>query len=297
MANGLKIDSARLISTGRKVSILDFDSNERNNIKCEFCDAKLKYTESFLRHNGNDESIRVRSFFSLSPKTEHGVNCKNTLESAIEYFAKDSDNIENVDERMLFAENNTIELRIHILAESIKLEKQCEEISSGIGSDNIGTTPKTTNNHLSSYLKTAHGLAKIWNYIQDSSDRAKFKERVVLKFNRRKILWKNFVFETMDLDSLITKEYYSYPVALILEAKSEEYTKPDGKNKHCVKCISFIDTGSIIVPRIYYNSEKIMFLPRCQYLIIAHVKHSKGSENFHNLNIYINHPSQVALLS
>jgi hypothetical protein len=295
MANGLKIDTARLISSGETIKLSSFDEKERNNIKCEFCNARLKYTKGYWRNKGHDDQLWVKPFFSLSPGEEHSLNCRNTIESTIEYFVNQSESVENIDETALFKGETNIEFRIHVLAESLKVEKETIDLIEN-NAGKTGTKPQTTGKHLSSYLKTAKGLAKIWSYIQDSSDRAKFKDRIVLKFKGEKIPWGNFVFETKNLDTLLSKKLY-YPIALILETKSNELSKNERQLQHCIKCHAKVSDDIIIVPRIYYNGNPNMLLPNYQYLIIAYISLFKGDKNFHNLNVFVHHPSQIALLT
>ncbi len=297
MGKGLKIKTARLIDSGAIVNVNKFDIKERDNIECEYCKVKLKYTKSFWRNKDKDNRTWISSFFSLLPGKNHESTCKYNVKNAIDILVKESTSVENLDERTLFNDGISFQFRLHTLDELIKETKEKNSPKETLGEDKIGTAPKTIDRKLKPYLTTAKELAKLYSLIQSSEDKKLLQKKVFLKYKGRKIAWSSFVFETKQLHKLVSKNCY-YPVAFILELQEGVETNTNRKNKHCVKAYSDIQADGITVPRIYFNDDSIIakIKPKYQYLIIGRFDAKKGQE-FNNLNIFINDKSQIIQLS
>jgi len=166
-----------------------------------------------------------------------------------------------MNEQIFYKNGINFDFRLHILAKAIKEEKR----KGATSRDNYSSLiRKSSNKKLSSYLKSAKGIAKLWNAIQTNEDKELLKTKVKIVLGRESISWKDFVFENNDFGTLVSK-IPKYPVSLILQTK--KFDKPS-KNRslvNCIQCYSASYNEKIIIPRIYFNDH--IFKENQQYLV------------------------------
>lgn len=296
MRKGLKIGRARLIDSGEIINAFDYNLSIKENIECEFCKTKLKHTKGHWRKKAKDDRIWISSYFSLNPLKEHEKYCRYNITNAIEILVRDSYSVEDLDEQTLFKNDLSFEFRLHILDKLIKTVKSDNSINDQIESYSNAITPKTIKDRLSPYLKTAKELAKLWSSIELNDDKKILQNKVSLIYEGRKIAWSNFVFETNELDKLVSKKC-NHPIAVLLVLKGNVHSNENRKNKYSLQAYSHKYLDRIIVPRVFFNDETILaeIIPNYQYLVVGQVSFIK-EDRFDNINLYINNKSQIIRL-
>jgi hypothetical protein len=292
MSKGLKIYKAQLISTGQEVGLHNFEESLRPDIKCTDCNAKLKYTKGHRRN----EKV-VYSFFSLFPKAVHSDQCAYNVRSALEILVRNSTSIDSLSEATLFKGNFGLEFRLHTLS-NVLFEKPEEKEEGTINQQSL--IRKQSKQRLSSYLKTAKGLAKLWNAIQEQEDKELLKEKIKIVFKQQLIGWDDFVFNTKQLSKL-TSNPPKFPVALVLHTKQFNNNKKQGFFKHSLQCFAHVTNDKVIVPRICFNDDKLKseLKEGGLYLVIAIVKVGKiyKESKYINITVSVYHNAQITMLS
>ena len=291
MSKGLKIYRAKHRLSGHSIYLDSFNEDDRENLECEICNARLKYTKGHWRNNNR---TWVSSFFSLSPNSFHSDSCNYNVRKAIKILVRDSVSIEGSKQATLFKNAISFEFRLHVLADSISNESKNLKDSND---QNKSVNRVKSSEQLAAYLKTAKGIVKLWNAIQTREDKELLKENIQLVMRNKRVSWNDFVFETSDLEKVVSKSP-KYPVALILQTK--KLNKPNRKRplQNCIQCYAGTSNDEkSIIPRIYFNGN--LFNENKQYLVVGYIKASeiKKDSSFINLNIFINNKSQVTLLN
>ncbi|MCD2528131.1 MULTISPECIES: hypothetical protein [Providencia] len=214
MAKGLKMFFARQSKNDDQlVSISAITKDSKDGLICEYCDANVTWVDSFVRLGRT-----ISPYLRLGPNQEHSASCKNNVRRAVEVLVAKSTNIEDTKDIFL-SEQGTFIFRMNVLLEAesdFKRAKKAyeDEYDSEIR-ERKSREYKASERRLSNYFNSAAGIAKIWERIEESSDKKLLSELVVIEFNGKKIKWNNFFYDESRYPILYKKgDGIEHPVAI-----------------------------------------------------------------------------------
>jgi len=262
------MNMARLIGSNDKVSVNDIFPSDNGNLKCHYCDAKVSYVEAYPRETKKGRTY-VNAFLRLSRNELHGNECEYNVEKIIEKLVAESNNIEENDSIFTTDDNLTHSFRLHILSEAMERgfdnDINKKSISENGNDDTLGYRYTKINKTLSSYIKSAAGIAKL-KQIVDGTDSQKLKESIKLIFNGKNISWNNFFYESnkyIKLFEKIESKQLSYPIAIQVTIKNETQEKPNNKYKYSIQCfagdkVSDESNNHVEIPWIITSDSEIV---------------------------------------
>ncbi|QPE16351.1 hypothetical protein IMQ36_14410 [Providencia rettgeri] len=160
----------------------------------------------------------ISPYLRLGPNQEHSASCKSNVRRAVEVLVAKSTNIEDTKDIFL-SEQGTFIFRMNVLLEAesdFKRAKKAyeDEYDSEIR-ERKSREYKASERRLSNYFNSAAGIAKIWERIEESSDKKLLSELVVIEFNGKKIKWNNFFYDESRYPILYKKgDGIEHPVAI-----------------------------------------------------------------------------------
>lgn len=304
---GIKMNQARLISSGQHMNISGISSSNNGNLKCYYCNAKVSYVEGYVRETKRG-STYVAPFLRLS-HSEHDSNCPYNIENAIEAIVSESKALDDSEPILKKNEHGKLSFRLHILQEvsDFLLNYSRGDIYSKDNEKYHGKKYIKNSNQLESYIKTATGIAKLKSIV-DSNDDIKLQESIELIFDKQKIPWKDFFYESdryMDLFTRVESEKLQHPVAILVTIKNDVQQKDKSKYSYSAQCFAgdkkkstLQKTSEIDVPWILTNDNVIAkyIVKDNNYIIVTTpfaTRTKKDNIEFCNLNLPIAHRAQI----
>lgn len=302
----IKMNRARLISSGEKLTIDNILPSDNGNLKCYYCDAKVSYVNAYRRETKNGTTY-VNPFIRLFKKEQHAISCKYNVENLIETLVAESKNIEDTDDSIFeIKDEKKYSFRLHFLEEATKraLEGEDDLYINDFEKTSFGRKYKKINKTLATYIKTAAGVAKLYEIVKDD-DAKKLKDSIELIFNGSTISWDDFFYTFDRYDILFdkaSKKEIIHPVAVHIIVKSEAEEKINKKYRFSFQCFSGNnEAGSnhIEIPRILTVSEEIAQSIKAEgaYIIVTTpFAYPENNNKFRNIFLPIGDTSQIKYL-
>ena len=309
MAKGLKMFFARQSKNDDQlVSISAITKDSKDGLICEYCDANVIWVDSFVRLGRT-----ISPYLRLGPNQEHSASCKNNVRTAVEALVAKSTNIEDTKDIFL-SDQGTFTFRMNVLLEAEsdfkRAKKAYEDECDSEVRERKNREYKASERRLSNYFNSAAGIAKIWERIEESSDKKLLSELVVIEFNGKKIKWNNFFYDESRYPILHKKgDGIEHPVAIAFTVKeTSKHIDTDSSNFYTVKgdkCIVHSAEDQIIhyVPSLnahtddYFNNLQ----EGDELIIIGKPKCPRGEPWRHliykNLKFWVSNEKQLTKLS
>lgn len=186
MGKGLKMFSARHErSGGSPIPVADIQQDDRTDLICEFCSARISYVSAYIR-NGK----RIAAFLRLQKNIEHTAGCRNNVENAVKSLVSHSHNIEH--NKALFDNNESgYTFRMNVLINAIfdanREKKTLDAEEDPQQKVRRRIQYQQTEKRLADYFSSATGIAKIRANIEENSDKKRFSELITIDCNGQKI--------------------------------------------------------------------------------------------------------------
>lgn len=177
-------------------------------LKCERCDATVSHVRSFTR-DCYDQPSRVRAFFRLQAKGEHGPHCRFGVDKQLVELAKTSDGL------LESVQQNRYRMRLVAVK---------DELQASIGRPKDDDDKKTTNaskryspgsGRLSAYINTAQRVLKLRALCDEDHDIEQYLELVFA--GNTVVAWNQFYFEharQMAAHEAASQSTTRYPIAI-----------------------------------------------------------------------------------
>jgi hypothetical protein len=300
----------------RHVHELTVSDRKMHNLVCEECDAHVTWVTQQV-HEGRGGRTYEGRFARLMPGIQHGPSCPYDLDNAILRLVGESV-CADVPGNILVQDGKKVELRLHVLDEA-------ERVASGavgtMGNDQTSITGAryvTTKQKLASYLKTATGVARLWERITDDAQ-GQLKERIIIISDGKPIEWCDFFYDEKRYTALCAVGSGRGPthlVAIVVVPKSKNHKD----NRWHLQCYKQTDPkdDSVCIPHLYISDNEIASLlhPERAFLLVARVairtvrpppdgdipklppanvssKRKESSTTFHNIVVNVHHANQV----
>ncbi|ASG05504.1 hypothetical protein [Vibrio anguillarum] len=296
MAKGLKM--TRAFKGGHLLEIENLSKDDNGRIFCEDskCRTHIEYNSGYPIKATNTV---VAPYLKLAKGREHSDNCKNSISGAVKIFVSESSDIEDVPNIFESKADGTFTLRLNLLEQSKSdLDKLVDKNSNSDSVEpKVGKDYVKTEKRLSSYCKSATGIARIRSLIQESSDAKELEALIKIEFKNQQVEWKDFFYDDARyhvLHNRIARGKIEHPVAIRVTAKQ---TRTSTNTTHPVstQCYSEAKDGINYIPwlNIHRDLEDIELTSGNAYIVLGHVTSSHKGQ-FKGLNFKIGNKKQIA---
>lgn len=185
-----KMPAARDVSNSL-VTISMAEEQHYVNLRCEFCDAAVRFVHAFTRQLG-DEIVDVEPYFGLNKGQKHTQLCRYNVLNQISIIARESEH-----DVIAAIEGNRYELRLLAVKKAIEQLQELAEKKKNPTSD-IGTTEKVyveAERRLGAYINSAKRVLKVRAACLAHPE---IEDILQLVFDGVRLPWSDFYFEDTD---------------------------------------------------------------------------------------------------
>ena len=203
VGRGVAMETSFSVVTGRNMHAKEV-GNIRRDFLCNGCQTRVSFVRGHVR-NGEDPDLKrtVPPYFRLSQNAEHAPTCKYLPKSQVMALVAISRAVEDLENPFVeLLEGEKYQFRINIPDE---LSSELKIRTKGTTSYNEIVKRIWTGRRISTYCRSAVGLAKIWHEIEGRGSQSELSEMVEIASNRQKIRWLDFFFGRKRYDQLVKK--------------------------------------------------------------------------------------------
>ena len=186
--------SAAIDANNKKVTIsLAENSNFAKPLKCEFCDAQVRFVNGFTRQVG-EKIVPVSSYFGLSANFHHGPDCRYNVHGQVKIIVRQSEG--NI---LIPTDSGEFELRLLAVKKTIQelqeIDRKNRENGSGAKADSKNKEYIQSGRRLGSYINSAIRVLRVRALCEDSKD---IESHLKLVFDGVRVSWRDFYYEDSD---------------------------------------------------------------------------------------------------
>lgn len=307
MAKGLKMGAARKKESGAKIfKINKLSKSDNGNLRCEFCKAEVQYVSAYIKRASETP---VAAYLRLWQDNKHVKGCAHSIDGAIEKLVAESEAIEDNSRILKPGQARNYVFRMNILVQALGFARESSKAAGqrnnfGRGITGINYVP--SGQQLTSYFRTAAGLARIRALILESSDVELFTQLVKIQYKGCNLNWNDFYYEQPRYPVLyrrLNSGEIHHPVALKLTIKNDvRESKTAEQFPWSFQCYgepnSDKSNGQVIIPRIRFAKEDFpgILFPGNTVLVVGNAwadKSTVTNNTFKNFSIAVCHNSQI----
>jgi hypothetical protein len=177
-------------------------------LNCERCDATVSHVGSFTR-DCYDQPSRVRAFFRLQAKGEHGPHCRFGVDKQIVELAKTSDGL------LESVQKNRYRMRLVAVKEELQASARRPKDDGDRKTTNASKRYSPSSGRLSAYINTAQRVLKLRALCDEDDD---IEQHLELVFAGNTVVaWNQFYFEharQMAAHQAVLQSTTRYPIAI-----------------------------------------------------------------------------------
>ena len=305
MAKGLKMGAARKKDSDAKVfKINKLSKSDNGDLRCEFCKAEVQYVSAYTKRASK---IPVAAYLRLWQGNRHVNGCAHSIDGAIKKLVAESEAIEDNSRILEPDQARNYVFRMNILVKALEFIHKTSKMAgqhNNFGREIAGIKYVPSGQQLTSYFRTAAGLARIRALILGSSDVELFTQLIKIQYKGCDLNWDDFYYDQPRYPILYrrlsTGEIY-HPVALKLTIKNDvRESKTAEQFPWSFQCYGEPISGSrqVFIPRIRFAKEDFpaILFPDNTVLVVgkAWVDKSRNTNSiFKNFSIAVYHNSQI----
>ncbi|EHK7404363.1 hypothetical protein [Vibrio parahaemolyticus] len=295
MAKGLKM--IRAFKHGQIMEIEKLSKNDNGHIFCEDlrCRTQIEYNSGYPIKSTNTV---VAPYLKLAKGCEHVNGCQNSISGSVKVFVSDSSDIEDVPNIFESKGDGVFILRLNLLDKSkSELDDLIDKTKDYSGASNRCKEYISTKKRLSSYCKSATGIARIRSLVQESTDAKELESMIKIEFKGKQVLWKDFFYDDDRyhvLHKRISREVVEHPVAIRVTVKQTRSSKIS-THPSSTQCYSESKDGKYYIPwlNIHMDLDGLELKPKVPYIVLGNVTPS-DKDVYKGLNFKIGNEKQIA---
>jgi len=237
MSNGIKLDKALI--GGSVVSIEEISENI-DGLKCPSCHAKIDYVSGYYTRN-DDKKLRrfVNPYLRLEKGQKHSSNCQFTASGQIKIIVNSSTDVEKENNPLVERDTGDFIFRLNIPSKHMsKMKRKGEKYNAKKFKERKARI--WSGKSIAPYCKSATGLARLWELLEDSDERTYLEDRIEFRLNDQSISWRDLYYpfpRLGKLSTLLANKSLKHPVAVLICIKNVITEK--GRN--WVQCTPYHD--------------------------------------------------------
>lgn len=257
MGKGLKMYLVK--KDNESFYITEISKEDNGVLFCDGCDAKIQYVSCHKR-----KETHVAPYLKLWQNEMHQNNCKFSIDGSIQLLVSESKAVEDLAESIFeLDEDGSYVFRMNVL---IDAKNEFQRIIEGLEKDQEVVLKNNINylsnkKKLSSYFRSAAGIAKLRTLIEDSDDIELLKSKIKIYYKDKQIAWNDFYYEESRYHILfnrLIKKEINYPIALNVVVKENiQFNEQAKKFNYNYKCYS---------QRLEDKERFIRFIPTLQLI-------------------------------
>ncbi|EHH1111124.1 hypothetical protein J7H87_004348 [Vibrio parahaemolyticus] len=296
MAKGIKMVRALKLSGNieSNISIKHLSKSDNGSIFCEGekCRTKIEYTSGYTRQATD---TKVLPYLKLAKGASHKEGCKNSTAGSVKVIVSESEDIEGAPNIFEELSAGKFTIRLNFLADT---QSRLNEIASKISTEDtnspaLGKEYIETKERLSSYCRSAAGIARLRSLLLERNDIKELASLMKIQFKNTFIKWNEFFYDDERYHVLFNRcnrNAIEHPIAMRITPK---YRKDNG-GKISYQCSAENSEDISYVPWLNLDEElsNLDLELNKSYIVLANLKVT-GSGRYNNLKLNIVNKMQI----
>lgn len=243
--------------------ISKLQKSDNGSLRCKYCGVDVQYVSA---HTKGASKTPVSEYLKLWQDEEHSNGCGYSVKGAVDHLVADSDSVENTHPIFELQGDGSYLFRMNILIDAQKVAQNLAESGEKLESSGHLSTRRNyirSEEQLTSYFRSAAGIAKLRSLIQDSSDVEELKNLVKIQYKNDLIPWNDFYYDDTRYHILfnrLARGRVPHPVAISITLKGQVgYYKEAKYFPWSFKCYSQIkeegDQRLVYIPKLQLARE------------------------------------------
>ncbi len=246
---------------------------------CPSCGVSVEHVNSYIT-KGEDARLRreVPACFRLTKGESHKDTCSHSVPGAVSILMRESEAVEDRAEPEFEVDRGQIKFRLNIptvIAKKVKAASSEESFGQRTGRI-------LKEGRLDNFVRSAVGLAQIWNAIEGSNERSQLSELVKIADRSKELSWSRFFYSPKSYPTLLKSLKDGGRSVAVLVSINEIYESAGDDEISLVHCSSVVldaKTNTQVAPSLWIpNGLAERLVVNAQYIAFGFWRETKPNE-------------------